>query len=139
MSIKTFTDEQIAGLIKNNNVLKFSGTYITYTPEFKARAVKQYFNEGKSPMQIFTQAGFDLSVIGKKKAKSRMIQWRKIYAAKGVAGFIKEHRGRPRGRRKKIIPKGLTDEEKIKRLELEVRYLKKENDFLIRLRAKRAE
>jgi transposase len=139
MSFKTFTEEQRVELIKNNNVLKFCGSYIAYTPEFKARAMSQYFNEGMSPKQIFTQAGFDLNVIGRKKSKSRMLQWRKIYTAKGVAGFTPEHKGRPKGSGKKIILEGLTDGEKIKRLQLEIRYLKKENDFLVRLRAKRAE
>jgi hypothetical protein len=35
--------------------------------------------------------------------------------------------------------KGLTETEKIKKLEAEVAYLKAENDFLAKLRAKRAE
>jgi len=139
MSFKTFTESQRAELIKNKNVLKFSGAYIAYTPEFKIRAINQYFNEGMSPKQIFEAAGFDPRMIGSKKSKSRMIQWRKVYMAKGVSGFTPEHRGRPKGSSKKIVLEVLTNEEKIKRLKLEVRYLKKENDFLVRLRAKRAE
>ena len=50
-------------------------------------------------------------------------------------GFI-ESRGRAGGR---IKTKNLSDADKIKRLEAQVAYLKAENDFLAKLRAKRAE
>jgi hypothetical protein len=56
---------------------------------------------------------------------------------KGEGAFGIETRGKGGGRPKKI--KDTNDTDKIKRLEAEVAYLKAENDFLIKLRAKRAE
>jgi transposase-like protein len=137
MNQPIFTKEQIEGLLKNENVSRFCGKYIAYSKEFKIRAVDQYLNEGMSPREIFKQAGFDLQVFSRYKPGYLMYDWVKIYKARGVEGFATETRGRKGGRPKKV--ETLTDEEKIKRLELEVQYLKKENDFLVKLRAKRAE
>ncbi len=50
----------------------------------------------------------------------------------GGSGLLIEARGRGGGRPKKI---NLTDSDKIKRLEIEVAYLKEENNFLAKLRA----
>lgn len=132
--IKVFNKEQIDNVLKNKYVLKFNGKYITYNRDFKIRAVDQYLNGGQPSKQIFEQAGFDMSVIDKNKARYLLKDWAKIFEAKGVVGFGGERRGRP-----KKIKEELTDQEKIKRLELEILYLKKENDFLVKLRAKRAE
>ncbi len=137
MKQQTFTKEQIDGLLRNENVLKFCGTYIAYTPEFKMRAVDQYLHKGMSPKEIFRQAGFDLTLFSKHKPSYLMCDWRKIFKKKGIDGFSTETRGKDGGRPRRF--ETLSDMEKIKRLELEVRYLKKENDFLVRLRARRAE
>lgn len=136
MRTRKLTKEQIDEILKNKNVSK-CGTSITYTKDFKVMAINQYINEGLSPRKIFRQAGFDLHVIGIKKPEHLVHEWRKIHKTKGIKGFD-ENRGKNKKRFKKIKEE-LTDEEKIKRLELEIEYLKKENAFLARLRAKRAE
>lgn len=133
---QSFSKQQVKQLLKNEHVLKFCGTYFAYTPAFKIEAVKQY-NQGIKPREIFRQAGFDLMVIGKHKPNYLLYDWRKIYKTNGAAGFAAETRGKGGGRQKSI--ETLTDSEKIKRLKLEIKYLKKENDFLVRLRARRAE
>ncbi|MDP1728467.1 MAG: hypothetical protein Q8M15_16910 [Bacteroidota bacterium] len=138
MKQQSFTKNQIKELLKNKNVLKFRGTYITYNPEFKIKAVDQYLNKRMSPKEIFKQAGFNLNTIGEVKPKYLLHDWRIVFKDKGINGFKIEMRGRGGGRRKKI-KENLTDEEKIKRLKLEVLYLKKEDIFLAKLRAKRAE
>ena len=138
MKQQSFTKEQIEGLVKNKNVLKFCGTYIAYTPEFKMRAVDEYLNKGMSSKQIFEQAGFDIKAMSKFKPSYLMCDWLNVFKARGFDGFNTEKRGSGGGRHRKIkVP--VTDAEKIKRLELEITYLKKENDFLVRLRAKRSE
>lgn len=144
MRFTTYTKEQVDGLVANKNVLKFSGTFIAYTAAFKERAVNQYLNEGMSPKQIFKQAGFDLSVISKYKPSYLVYDWLKVFKAKGVAGFKEETRGRGtknKGRRrsKTVTLEGLTDAQKVKRLKLEIEYLKKENDFLAKLRVRKTE
>jgi hypothetical protein len=135
MSKRRFTKEEIEILLKNENVGRCSEKSITYDKDFKVRAVRQY-SEGKSSREIFTNAGFDICVIGKCTPKGCLRDWNKVYQTKGIKGLKKETRGKM-GRPKKIQDKN--DADKIKRLEAEVAYLKAENDFFKQLRAKRAE
>lgn len=134
MSKRIFTKEQMAMLLSNRNVTKCSEKSITFSKDFKINAVKQYYKEGLSPSQIFIEAGFDLLMIGRKKPKYCISDWKKIYNLKGEDGLLVETRGRGGGRPK---TKGITPEDRIKRLEAENAYLKAENSFLANLRAKR--
>lgn len=136
MSKKRFSNEQIAALSKNANVARCSDKAITYSKDFKVRAVKRYRDEGYSAKQIFKEAGFDLDVIGKDRPKQCLRLWRRVFKVKGIKGLNVETRGRDGGRPR---TKGLTDAKKIEYLEAKVAYLKAENDFLAKLRAKRAE
>lgn len=136
MEKRKFTEEQIKILLKNENVDKCSNKAITYNKDFKIRAVKQYCEEGWSARQIFKEAGLDVSLVGKYIAKDCVMDWIRIYKIRGTEGLLTETRGRYGGRPK---IKGVTDEYKIKRLEAHIAYLKAENDFLAKLRAKRAE
>jgi len=132
-----FTNEEILELRNNPNVAKCSQKAITYSKDFKLRAVKQYLDEKMSCPEIFRLAGFNISVLGRNIPKDRISDWKYIYRTHGEAGLSTDGRGsnspgRPR-------TKGLSEKEKLERLEAEVAYLKSENDFLRRLRAKRAE
>lgn len=133
MSKRIFTPEQIDELLRNSNVLRCSKKSITYHHEFKTEAVRKYRDEGLSAMQIFKQAGFNVDVIGRKTPKHCLQDWRRIVAKQGAVGLSKETRGGP-GRRQS--PTYLTDQEKIKDLQMKVAYLKAENAFLVKLRAK---
>ncbi len=106
----------------NNHVASCSHKMIIYSEEFKRKALEQY-KEGLTSREIFILAGFDLKVIGSETPKESLKRWRR-------------RTGRRSGRPK---TKGVTEEDKIKRLEAQVAYLKAENSFLARLRAKRAE
>ena len=136
MSKRIFTREQIEEFLKNPNVSKCSEKAISYDKNFKVKAVRLYNEQGLNPQDIFRQAGFDLNVIGRKKPKSLMRDWNDIFRSGGESGLKTETRGKGGGRPK---IKNLTDAEKIKWLEAENAYLKSENDFLAKLRAKRAE
>lgn len=124
------------GLTGNQNVAKCSDRAITYNKDFKLWAVKQYIEENKSAKEIFREAGFDLNLLGQDTPKRCLKDWRRIFKIKGIQGLITETRGRGGGRPR---IKGITDAYRIKRLEATVAYLKAENDFLAKLRAKRAE
>lgn len=140
MSKRRFTAEQVADLLKNKNIAKCSEKSITYRQDFKIKAVQRYYDEGISAKQIFQEAGFDLKVIGKDKPKSCLQDWRRIFKTKGSNGLLIENRGKSSGGNKgRPKTKGLTDAKKIEWLEAKVAYLKAENDFLAKLRAKRAE
>lgn len=134
MSKRIFTKEQIEELLKNENVVRV-GKSIVYSKDFKVKAVELY-EQGFRPQEIFRQAGFDLNVIDKRKPKSLMRDWNRIYRLKGEGGLKTETRGKNGGRPK---TKNITDVEKIRYLEAENAYLKAENDFLAKLRAERAE
>lgn len=134
MSKRIFTKEQIEGLKRNPNVINCSEKSILYNKDFKIEAVKQY-KEGIISREIFKIAGFDLRIIGKDTPKECLKRWNKIYFEKGIARLEKDFRG-INGGRKKIIE--IKEKDRIKRLEAEVAYLKAENDFLIKLRARRA-
>ena len=132
MGKRRFTEAQIAGLSKNKNVSKCSEKSITYGKEFKVLAIKQYYENGYSPRMIFEDAGFDLALIGKNIPIECLRRWRRVYNIKGIKKLSVETRGKGGGRPK---TKGLTDADRIKRLEVENAYLKAENDFLAKLRA----
>jgi transposase-like protein len=136
MSKRRFNETQAAELLKNKNVAKCSDKSITYSKEFKVRAVKQYYEDGYSPGMIFKEAGFDWQIIGPDSPKDCLQRWRTIYKARGVDCLSIETRGKHhKGGRPKI--NNMTDAERIKRLEIENAYLKAENDFLAKLRAAR--
>lgn len=140
MSKRIFTQDQIDKLLENKNISKCSEKSITYSHKFKIMAIKQYNDEGMTSKQIFEQAGIDLGVIGKNVPVDCIRSWRKIHKAKGIDGLSNENRGKGKGYNKgrpKI--RGMTDKEKIKKLELTIAYQKEEIDFLAKLRAKRAE
>lgn len=134
-----FTLEQINDLLANENVAKCSPRSITYKREFKIWAVKQYLEESLSPSRIFGKAGFNLSVIGRKKPKWCLERWRKTYSAKGEKGFKEEARGRSNGGGRPPKPIFKNDKEKIKYLEAKVAYMDAENDFLAKLRGLKRE
>jgi transposase-like protein len=133
MSKRIFTKEEIETLLKNKVVTKCSEKSISYDKDFKIWAVKRY-QEGSSAPEIFNQAGFDINMIGHSTPSECLRRWIKVVKKKGVAGLKVDGRStnNPKGR-----PKGsanLTDKEKLKRLEVEVAYLKEENRFLAKLR-----
>lgn len=136
MSKRIFDEAQLTMLRSNKNVSRCSDRSISYSKEFKLAAVKQYNEEGLTSREIFERVGFDLDMVGRDAPKSCLKRWNKTFRAKGLLGLQKENRGGNGGRPKK---QKLTEEERIEWLEAEVAYLRAENDFLIELRAKRAE
>lgn len=137
MSKRIFTRVQIKEISKNPNVAKCSEKSITFNKEFKIDAVKKYNKQGMGPTEIFRQSGIDLNVIGRNIPKECLKRWNKAYRLKGEAGLSEVRGKNGKGGRSKA--KYETDKEKIEYLEAQVAYLKEENDFLAKLRAKRAE
>ena len=125
-------------MLSNGNVDKCSSKAITYNKEFKLWAVKQYGEEGKTSNQIFREAGFDLNTVGKGTPKTCLRRWRRTFKMKGDDGLKAEMRGKTKGGGRPKV-KWSSETERIRWLETENAYLKAENDFLAKLRAKRAE
>lgn len=133
MGKRILTSEQIEILRKNQNVKNCSEWSISYSNEFKIKAVKEY-EQGLTSREIFDKAGLDLIIIGKDAPRESIKHWNRVCRRKGIAGLQTENRGINGGQNKLEI----TEKDRIKRLEAEVAYLKAENDFLVKLRAKRA-
>ena len=125
MSKKIFTDQEQKILKKHPYVKAVSEKAITYTDEFKSRAIKEY-EEGKFPRQIFEDAGFDIEIVGIERAKSALKRWRASYQKEGISGLEdsrKYHSGRP-------LERELSIEEKYARLEAQNALLRAENELL---------
>ncbi len=126
-----YSAEQVKTLLANPNVEKCSIKAVSYRKEFKIWAVKEYYNNGLGPNDIFVKAGFNLNILGKDKPKSCLKLWRKTYKAKGEHGLKIENRGRGGGRRPKDKESG-----DIEYLQTKIAYLEAENDFLRNLKTK---
>jgi transposase-like protein len=136
MSKRIFNEEQINGLLKNTHVSHCSRLSVTFTKDFKLLAISLY-EQGITPSEIFRDAGFDRNLVGKEQAKDCLKRWLQAFRVKGEDG-LSDRRGKS-GRGGRPRTKGITEADKIMRLEAEIAYLKLENDFLAKLRAKRAE
>ena len=132
MSKKILTNQEIGKLLQNPNVRSCTSKYITYSPKFKIRSVREY-ESGKSTYQIFIDAGISVEMVDRRRMKESVRRWKKLMDTKGESALKKDGRGRGKRKKKEI----LTDKEKIKRLELENELLKAEKDFLVKLRARK--
>jgi len=117
MTKRILTKEQIEQLEQNPNVVSCSPKSISYHPDFKAKALHASMKDYRNSREIFESAGFDLKIIGNDVPHQCISRWKK----NGITG--------KRGGVKRVFPT----------LEAQVAYLKAENAFLRKLRAKRAE
>lgn len=128
MSNIIFSKEQVEILSNNKYVKHVSASTITYTSEFK-RIFLSENEKGKVPRIIFEEYGFDLGIIGEKRAEAAAYRWRKAYRNKGIHGLDDTRKGSS-GRPK---TKELSIEEKYERLKAQNLLLKAENELLKKL------
>ncbi|RBP83673.1 hypothetical protein DFO70_1741 [Cytobacillus firmus] len=130
MSKNIYNEFQMKELEKNPNVLRASERSISYSSEFKTKAVTEY-KSGKTPSQIFIEQGFDLEMIGKEQPKRCLKRWRETFERFGEEGFLTERRGK--GSTGRPSSKQLSIEEKLRKAEARIKFLEAENDFLKKL------
>lgn len=128
--MRILTDEQIKRISNNKNVSRCSAQSIRYRKDFKARAVRQYNEEGLAAVEIFRSAGFDLSVIGKRTPNRLMNQWNGLCKTRYTGKPTPESDKMPR-----IVRIG--NGRQVRTLEAKVSYLQAKNDFLAELRARK--
>lgn len=127
-----FSNEEVAKLRQNPNVFSCTERSINYTYEFKKRALELHA-ESVFAKEIWKRAGLDTSKWRKDYCKGSLSDWKDIVRKRGGEGLLKVGGIQyDRGPTK-------VDKDKLKRLELQVKYLEAENAFLAKLRAKRAE
>jgi len=130
-----FTNEQIERFEKHPCVWRVSPRMIHYTYEFKKRALDLYA-EGIKPDDIWKQAGFDVSIWKKGYCGSTIKDWRRLVKRGGWESLTTPSGVQADGGYKRAKSPSA---DRVRRLELQVKYLEAENAFLARLRAKRAE
>jgi transposase-like protein len=130
-----FSQEQITRLKQNPCVFRCTQKSIHYTYEFKKRSLDLY-TQGISPNEIWKRAGFDVSMWKKGYCGNTLKDWRRLVRTRGIESLTQLG-----GVQSDAGPKNesFIDADKVKRLELQVKYLQAENDFLAKLRAKKAE
>ena len=128
----TFSNDEIAELKKNPCVFDCTAKSVYYTHEFKTRALGLY-EQGVHAKEIWKRSGFDVNKWKDEYFRGTLRDWKKIVEKHGTKGLAKQG-GLPYDR-----GPNNTHKDTVKRLELQVRYLQAENDFLARLRATRAE
>jgi len=128
----TFSIDEIAELKKNPCVFDVTSKSVYYTIEFKQRAL-ELWSEGVHAKEIWRRSGFDISKWKSEYFRGTLRDWRKVVEKHGLEGLNKRG-GIPYDR-----GPNTTNKDTIKRLELQIKYLEAENDFLAQLRAKRAE
>jgi hypothetical protein len=130
-----FSSENIAELKANPSVFSISERSIMYTCEFKLRALELHA-QGVSAKEIWRRSGFDISRWKKDYCRYNIRDWRRIVQRRGLKGLSNWP-----GRQIDHGPSAgeTIDTDKVRRLELQVKYLKAENSFLAKLRAKRGE
>lgn len=131
----TFSNEVVVKLKKHPCVFSCTEKSINYTYEFKKHALEKH-ESGVTARDIWKQAGFDTRLWKKSYFKDTLRDWRKI-VRRGNISSLNNQGGVQHDDGMTISLK--TEKDKIKRLELQIRYLQAENAFLAKLRAKRAE
>ena len=131
-----FSSEELAKLRQNPCVFSCTERSVNYTSEFKKRALELHA-QGVNAKEIWKRANFDTGKRKKDYFTYTLKDWRRIVRKSGIEGLSRLGGVQyDLGRENKT---GLIEADKAKRLELQVRYLQAENDFLAKLRAKRAE
>jgi len=125
MSIKIFTEKEIASLSNNPYIKTISAKAITYTDEFKRIFISES-GKGKPTRVIFEEHGFDVAILGMNRVLQARRRWKSSYKSKGILGLDDARKGNS-GR---SSDKELTLEEKYKQLKLQNNYLKAEIELL---------
>ena len=130
MSKIIFSEHQQRILENNPHVSSVTDRSIQFAPTFKLQAVKQNI-AGTGPSQIFKEAGFDVDIIGLRKAQTAVYRWKSIYKTYGEAGFLEERRGK--GGTGRPSSKHLSAERKLEKAEARIKYLEAELELLKKL------
>ena len=123
-----FTPYQRSKLLANRSVLEVTEKSVTFSSEFKLKAVHQYI-DGTSPDQIFLNAGIPIHFFKEKYCRFCLKRWVQKYRTLGEESLKEDGRGST-GRPKKERPEDLTYEELLSLVEIQkeaLEELKKQN------------
>lgn len=129
MSKRHFTEEQINRLKDHPCIVHISEKAITYSEDFKERAVMAS-ESGITSRMIFEKEGLSVQDLGKKRIKSALERW--LVMSQREDG-LKDTRATKTSGRPRTRPR--TPEEELNYLRDKVEYLEQENEFLKKLKA----
>ena len=125
-----FTPQQQSKLLANRNIQDVTEIRVSFTSDFKIKAVHQYF-EGILPNTIFENAGIPIEYFKDDYCRLCLKKWIKKYKDEGEDGLKEDKRGRTStGRPKQERLEDLTYEELLALVEIQqgaLEELKKQN------------
>lgn len=131
MKRKPYTVQEKEILLQSMAIENIANSSATYTKEFKLYAVGEYLS-GKTPLEIFIEAGVDIDILGREQPQRCLSRWLKIHRTYGPNGLLQENRGvNSTGRPSK---KELSIEEKYEKTLKENEILKMQVEYLKKLR-----
>lgn len=131
MKRKPYTVQEKEILLQSIAIEKIANSSATYTKEFKLYAVGEYLS-GKTPLEIFIEAGVDIDILGREQPQRCLSRWLKTHRTYGPNGLLQENRGiNSTGRPSK---KELSIEEKYEKTLKENEILKMQVEYLKKLR-----
>lgn len=131
MKRKPYTVQEKESLLKSEAIEKIAKSSVTYAKEFKLFAVGEYMT-GKTPLQIFIEAGINVNILGREQPQKCIQRWRKTHNAYGPNALLQENRGtRSTGRPSKKV---LSNEDQLAKLQQKCEILEQQVHFLKKLR-----
>lgn len=124
-----FSDKEQKLLLSTGHVVSITKTNVTFTTEFKVKAVELSF-DGVPPSKVFTQLGIDICLFQDDYPKKSISRWKKIFLAEGKEG-LEEKRGKNSTGR----PKRSSDPSDLRALQARIAHLEAENYILKKLNA----
>lgn len=124
MSKQQFTEQEIEILKLNKYVKRVGAKGVTYTDELKQFAIGKS-EEGLLSTEIFELAGFDLSIVGRVRARNALDRWKRAYKKSGVMGLQDTRKGKS-GR---PLDRELSLEEQLERKEARIKFLEVQLEF----------
>ena len=127
------TQDELDQLNDNPYVIYAEEKRIVYSNEFKFLFINE-LHSGKKPSRIFTDAGFDISVLGSKRIERAAARWKESFAAGTLGSYddfhLRKIHAANEAKRKKIeINKTIrTQSSKIKKLEHNIEIQKSKNE-----------
>jgi hypothetical protein len=122
MSKIPLSEEDLLTIIKNPNVESASPVSVKFTFAFKQKAYEERL-AGKTPYQIFTEAGFDVDALGYDRIRGFFYHLKKKHAEGFLDGRRSNYHHPPKTGKE-------TAEDRIKQLENELAYTRQEVEFL---------
>lgn len=122
-----FTEEQIAALRMNKNIIRITEYSVSFTPEFQQYAYEQK-KKGRRLADIFREKGIDPAILGEKRILNFSQKLNK--SVHQATGFLDQ---RNTNGKQAVQEANMSLEEQVKWLRHELEYTRQEVEFLKKL------